>query len=183
MNFVIEEDEELKESVTNVPAMSITHFTRAGKTHVNSSFKPRILNSPHLFISQTSSCSMYVYQTQPSTGNYIYRPHTEYDGKVMFSVCLFTGGPPGYPPIWGGGLGVPSINLDKNVGQILGQKMDKVLDKNGHNFGQKIWTKCWTKNGQNFGQKNWTNILETFGGGGRGRNTSCGHAGGLSCCF
>ena len=23
-----------------------------------------------------------------------YRPHTEYDGKVMFSVCLFTGGAP-----------------------------------------------------------------------------------------
>ena len=29
-----------------------------------------------------------------------YCPHTEYDGKVMFSVCLFTGGghPKGYPP-------------------------------------------------------------------------------------
>ena len=44
-----------------------------------------------------------------------YRLHTEYDGKVMFSVCLFTeGGPRGYPPMggvppyWGGGApGVP----------------------------------------------------------------------------
>ena len=29
-----------------------------------------------------------------------YRPHTEYDGKVMFSVCLFTGGP--QVKVWGG---------------------------------------------------------------------------------
>ena len=172
---------------------------------------------------------------------YHYRPHTEYDGKEMFSVCLFTGEPPqlggcprgtppnwggggappgvptggappgvppnrghpgGYPPNWGGHprgyplnwggtpnsnsqpphwggapggtpqlggrpRGTPPPNLDKNVGLKLGQKMDKVLDKK--------WTKFWTKN--------WTNILETFGGGGRGRYASCGHAGGLSCCL
>ena len=81
------------------------------------------------------------------------------------------GAPRGYPPpppqLGGGTPGYPPpINLDKNVGQNLGQKMDKVLDKK--------WTKFWTKN--------WTNILETFGGGGRGRYASCGHAGGLSCC-
>ena len=58
------------------------------------------------------------------------------------------GGHPLVPPNWGAPPGYPPINLDKNVGQILGQKMDKVLDKTGHNFGQ----------------KNWTNILETFGG-------------------
>ena len=35
-------------------------------------------------------------------------PHTEYDGKVMFSVCLFTGGAPGgIPPTGGVPLGVP----------------------------------------------------------------------------
>ena len=34
-----------------------------------------------------------------------YRPHTEYDGKVMFSVCLSTGG--GSPPTGGGAPGVP----------------------------------------------------------------------------
>ena len=44
----------------------------------------------------------------PSTGAVgynIYRPHTEYDGKVMFSVCLFTGGgaPGGTPVELGGG--------------------------------------------------------------------------------
>ena len=76
----------------------------------------------------------------------------------MFSVCLFTGGPPptgGTPP------------GDKKNGQSFGQKMDKILDKK------------WTKN--------WTNILETFGGGGgrggRGRYASCGHVGGLSCSW
>ena len=117
----------------------------------------------------------------------------EYDGKVMFSVCLFTGGgapgvppptgfnfpttgggpggtpqlgghphgypptggaTPGVPPNWGGAPGgtpqtggcprgltppnwggcpqgypPPPINLDKNVGQNLGQKMDTVFDK------------------------------------------------------
>ena len=71
-----------------------------------------------------------------------YRPHTEYDGKVMFSVCLFTGG-----ALTGGGgggapggtsptgevehpRGYPPINLDKHVGQ----KMDKVLDKHFEKF-------------------------------------------------
>ena len=39
--------------------------------------------------------------------------------------------------------------------------MDKVLDKKLTKF--------------------WANILETFGGGGRWRYASCGHAGGLSC--
>ena len=87
-----------------------------------------------------------------------YRLHTEYDGKVMFSVCLFTGAPPnggdappgvplnwrgapggtpqlggappGVPPNWGGAPpGVPPPKLDKNVGQNFGQKMDKILDK------------------------------------------------------
>ena len=89
-----------------------------------------------------------------------YRPHTEYDGKVMFSVCLFTGGAPGYqPPPTGGrprgyppppNWGTPPINLDKNVGQNMGQKI-----------GQTFWK-----------------LLEV---GGRGRYASCGHAGGLSC--
>ena len=51
--------------------------------------------------------------------------------------------------------------------------LDKIWDKK--------WTKFWTKNGHIFGQKNWKNILETLGGGGRGRYASCGHAGGLSC--
>ena len=47
--------------------------------------------------------------------------------------------------------------------------------------GQKKWTNFWTKKWTKFWTKNWTNILETFGGGGRGRYASCGHAGGLSC--
>ena len=43
--------------------------------------------------------------------------------------------------------------------------MDKVSDKNGHNFGQKIGQTFW----------------KLLGGGRRGRYASCGHAGGLSC--
>ena len=88
-----------------------------------------------------------------------YRPHTEYDGKVMFSVCLFTGGtppkwgggapgdtppnwgpprgtpqlegaPPGVPPNWGGAGGRPR-------GYPPPKKID--LDKNvGQNLGQKM---------------------------------------------
>ena len=62
---------------------------------------------------------------------YLYRLHTEYDGKVMFSVCLFTGGHPrGTPPTRGAPPGGTPINLDKNVGQ----KMDNKLDKHFGNF-------------------------------------------------
>ena len=44
-------------------------------------------------------------QTPPPDGVY-YRPHTEYDGKVMFSVCLSLGGyPRGPPPSWAVSLG------------------------------------------------------------------------------
>ena len=130
-----------------------------------------------ILISNISESYKFISHEQGVTDNYCYRPQTEYDGKVMFSVCLFTGGPRGtplmgaprgIPPQLGGGgapPGVPPINFDKNVGQILGQKMGKVLDKK--------WTKFWTKK--------MDNILETFGGGGCGRNASCSHAGGLSC--
>ena len=40
-------------------------------------------------------------QTNSFLSPYDYRPHTEYDGKVMFSVCLFTGGVPPGVIIWG----------------------------------------------------------------------------------
>ena len=66
----------------------------------------------------------------------IYRPHTEYDGKVMFSVCLFTGGgPPGVPlyQLGGGAPGGTPLNFGQKCwtknGQSFGQKMDKILDK------------------------------------------------------
>ena len=94
-----------------------------------------------------------------------YRPHTEYDGKVMFSVCLFTGGGGGAQ---GSPRGTPLYRF--------GQKMDKVLDKR--------WTKFWTLNGHNFGQKIWQKIWQWFWKlfqvEGHGRYASCGHAGGLS---
>ena len=110
-----------------------------------------------------------------------YRPHTEYDRKVMFSVCLFTGGapqtrgvPPGVPPNWGA-FGAPPGGTP-NWGSAPGgtpltgggapRGYPPNLDKNvGQNLGQKMdkvldkkWTQFWTKN--------WTNILETFGVGG-----------------
>ena len=53
-------------------------------------------------------CLEHEYFNQPIDD--YYRPHTEYDGKVMFSVCLFTGeGARGYPPLpnLGGAPGVP----------------------------------------------------------------------------
>ena len=64
---------------------------------------------------------------------YFYRPHTEYDEKVMFSVCLFTGPPPrsrssGGPQGQGlgQGLGEPPVKVQVKVwgapsGQGLGQ--------------------------------------------------------------
>ena len=90
-----------------------------------------------------------------------YRPHTEYDGKVMFSVCLFTGGvppggtpqlggaPPGVPPQWGGARpGGTQVTPPPPTGG------------GGHprgyppiNLDKKCWTKFGTKNGQSFGQK------------------------------
>ena len=132
-----------------------------------------------------------------------YRPHTEYDGKVMFSVCLFTGGgapggtppptggggaPPGgtpptgggHPPNWGGPRGYPP----KLGGGIPGgtppptkkmdKKKDKVLDKK---MDKILDTKLDKHFGHKIGQTFWK-LLEV---GGRGRYASCRHAGGLSC--
>ena len=93
---------------------------------------------------------------------YIYRPHTEYDGKVMFSVCLSTGGPPnwgggaprgyppnwggtggtpptgggrprGYPPNWGGGGGCPQ-GYPPNLDKNVGQNFEQKMDKHFGNF-------------------------------------------------
>ena len=128
----------------------------------------------------------------PGVATACYRPHTEYDGKVMFSVCLSTGppptgggapgvppelAPPGYPPELGGHpWGYPPTGgrprgYPPNWGGVPGVPPRTGGGTPGGTPPNKKWT------------KKWTNILETFGGGGRGRYASCGHAGGLSWLF
>ena len=101
----------------------------------------------------------------------------------MFSVCLFTGAPPGVPPQLGGApLGVtPPTGGAPGVPSHWGGGAPGGTPQLGHPLGYPPnWGGCPqgggapggtppTKNGQSFGQKmdkNWTNILETFGGGG-----------------
>ena len=111
------------------------------------------------------------------TKNRFYRPHTEYDGKVMFSVCLFTGGAPqtggrprGNPPNWGGRP--PTGGAPRGTPQLGGAPGVTPLTRGGapgvppqlggyppNKFGLKCWTKFGTKNGQSFGQK-MDNILD-----------------------
>ena len=110
--------------------------------------------------------------------DHLYRPHTEYDGKVVFSVCLFTGGAPpppnwggapqlggpqGYPPTRGAPLGVPPNWGGAPGGTPPPNKFgQKFGTKNGQRFGQKT-DNVLDKKRTTFWTKNWTNILETFG--------------------
>ena len=100
-------------------------------------------------------------------GDY-YRPHTEYDGKVMFSVCLFTGG---YPQLGGGAPGGnPQLGGAPGVPPKLGGTPGGTPQTGGAppgvpppKFGQKCWTKFGTKNGQSFGQKMDKKLDKHFG--------------------
>ena len=127
----------------------------------------------------------------------------------MFSVCLFTGGPPqlgggapGVPPNPGGrappspqlggcapggtpptGGGAPRGTPPNWGGGTPGGTPQKNLDKNvGQNLGQKMDKVLDNKMYKILDKK----LDKHFGnfwswGGGRGRYASCGHAGGLSC--